>query len=240
MTVVLFRSKRRAQKQEANAENLSGRLVTLREPDSAASEAFRRVRTNLFYALVDDPPKTIVVTSAHHREGKSTVCANLGVVLAQAEKNTLVVDCDLRKPVLHKMFGGRNTWGIVNVLAGELSLQDAWWEPLAGLKVVSSGPIPLNPAELLTSRRFAEFLHQSHEEFDYVVLDAPPTLAVADATIIAAQGDGVLFVLDAQNTPKRTVRHGIRSLEAVGAKVLGTVMNNIEGSPSALYKGYPY
>jgi capsular exopolysaccharide synthesis family protein len=212
--------------------------VTLREPDSVASEAFRRVRTNLFYALVDDPPKAIVVTSAQHREGKSTVCANLGVVLAQAEKNTLMVDCDLRKPVLHKMFGERNIRGVVNVLAGELSLQDAWWEPLAGLKVVSSGPVPLYPAELLTSRRFAEFLHQAREEFDYVVLDAPPTLAVADAAIIAAQGDGVLFVLDAQNTPKRTVRRAIRSLEAVGANVLGTVMNNIEGSPRALYKGY--
>jgi capsular exopolysaccharide synthesis family protein len=212
--------------------------VTLTAPDSVASEAFRRVRTNLFYALVDDPPKAIVVTSAHHREGKSTVCANLGVVLAQAEKNTLVVDCDLRRPVLHKMFGGRNIRGIVNVLAGELSLQDAWWEPLPGLKVVSSGPVPLNPAELLTSRRFAEFLHQAREEFDYVVLDAPPTLAVADAAIIAAQGDGVLFVLDAQNTPKRTVRHGVRSLEAVGAKVLGTVMNNVKVPRTEYYRGY--
>ncbi len=212
--------------------------MTLKEPDSIASEAFRRVRTNLFYALVDDPPKAIVVTSAYHREGKSTVCANLGVVLAQAEKNTLVVDCDLRKPVLHKMFGGHNTRGIVNVLAGELGLREVWSEPLSGLKVVSSGPIPLNPAELLSSRRFAEFLHQAREEFDYVVLDAPPTLAVADAAIIAAQGDGVLFVLDAQSTPKRTVRRAIRSLEAVGAKVLGTVMSNVKVPRKAYYGGY--
>jgi capsular exopolysaccharide synthesis family protein len=199
------------------------------------------VRTNLFYALVDEPPKVITVTSPHPREGKSTVCANLGVVLAQAEKNTLVVDCDLRKPVLHKFFAGeRNLRGIVNVLAGEVGLEEVWWEPLPGLKVVSVGPVPLHPAELLSSRRFAEFLHQARGGFDYVLLDAPPTQVVADPAIIAAQGDGVLLVFDAQSTPKRTVRRSIRSLEAVGATVLGTVVNNVKGSQGAFYEGRTY
>jgi capsular exopolysaccharide synthesis family protein len=224
----------------AKAENLSGHLVTITEPDSAASEAFRTVRTNLFYAIADDPPKVISFTSARSHEGKSTVCANLGVVLAQAEKDTLVVDCDLRKPVLHKMFGERNLRGVVNILVDELSLQEVWWEPLTGLKVVSVGPVPLNPAELLSSRRFAEFLRQAREEFDYVLLDAPPTQVVADAAIIAAQGDGVLFVLDAQNTPKRIVRRGMYGLEAVGANILGTVMNNVKASQGTFYQGYTY
>jgi capsular exopolysaccharide synthesis family protein len=212
--------------------------VALREPDGAASEAFRTVRTNLFYSLVDEPPKVITVTSPHPREGKSFVCANLGVVLAQAEKNTLVVDCDLRRPVLHDFFGERNLRGIVNILAGEVGLEEVWLEPLLGLKVVCVGPVPLHPAELLTSRRFAEFLRQAREGFDYVLLDAPPTQVVADAAIIAAQGDGVLLVFDAQHTLKRTVRRSVRSLETVGANVLGTVMNNMNGSRKATYQDY--
>jgi capsular exopolysaccharide synthesis family protein len=212
--------------------------VALREPDGAASEAFRTVRTNLFYSLVDEPPKVITVTSPHPREGKSFVCANLGVVLAQAEKNTLVVDCDLRGPVLHDFFGERNLRGIVNILAGEVGLEEVWLEPLLGLKVVCVGPVPLHPAELLTSRRFAEFLRQAREGFDYVLLDAPPTQVVADAAIIAAQVDGVLLVFDAQHTLKRTVRRSVRSLEAVGANVLGTVMNNMNGSRKATYQDY--
>jgi capsular exopolysaccharide synthesis family protein len=212
--------------------------VALREPDGAASEAFRTVRTNLFYSLVDEPPKVITVTSPHPREGKSFVCANLGVVLAQAEKNTLVVDCDLRRPVLHDFFGERNLRGIVNILAGEVGLEEVWLEPLLGLKVVCVGPVPLHPAELLSSRRFAEFLRQAREGFDYVLLDAPPTQVVADAAIIAAQGDGVLLVFDAQHTLKRTVRRSVRSLEIVGANVLGTVMNNMNGSRKATYQDY--
>jgi capsular exopolysaccharide synthesis family protein len=212
--------------------------VALRDPEGAASEAFRTVRTNLFYSLVDEPPKVITVTSPHPREGKSFVCANLGVVLAQAEKNTLVVDCDLRRPVLHDFFGERNLRGIVNILAGEVGLEEVWLEPLLGLKVVCVGPVPLHPAELLSSRRFAEFLRQAREGFDYVLLDAYPTQVVADAAIIAAQGDGVLLVFDAQHTLKRTVRRSVRSLETVGANVLGTVMNNMEGSRKATYQDY--
>jgi capsular exopolysaccharide synthesis family protein len=163
------------------------------------------------------------------------VSANLSVVLAQAEKNTLVVDCDLRRPALHDFFGESNLWGIVNILAGEAGLEEVWLEPLLGLKVVGVGPVPLHPAELLSSRRFAEFLRQAREGFDYVLLDAPPTQVVADAAIIAAQGDGVLLVFDAQHTPKRTVRRSVRSLETVGANVLGTVMNNVKGSRGAIY-----
>jgi capsular exopolysaccharide synthesis family protein len=212
--------------------------VALRDPEGAASEAFRTVRTNLFYSLVDEPPKVITVTSPHPREGKSFVCANLGVVLAQAEKNTLVVDCDLRRPVLHDFFGERNLRGIVNILAGEVGLEEVWLEPLLGLKVVCVGPVPLHPAELLSSRRFAEFLRQAREGFDYVLLDASPTQVVADAAIIAAQGDGVLLVFDAQHTLKRTVRRSVRSLETVGANVLGTVMNNMNGSRKATYQDY--
>lgn len=210
------------------------------EPNDAASESFRTLRTNLLYALVDEPPKIITVTSPNPREGKSTLCANLGVVLSQADKKTLIVDCDLRRPVLHKTFGIRNIHGIVNVLVGEHSLKEVWQEPMLGLKVVTVGPISLNPAELLSSKRFANFLQQVRQDFDYVLLDAPPTELVADPAIIAAQGDGVLLVFDAQNTRKDAVRRSIRSLEAVGAKILGTVMNNVNSKKGRYYQGYTY
>ncbi len=231
---------RRRQRKEDETRDLSGRLITLMDSMSVAAEAYRSLRTNLLYALVDDPPKVIVLTSPGPREGKSTTCANLGVVLAQADKKTLMIDCDLRKPVLHKVFGLRNMRGVVDVLVGQRSLQEVWQEPLSGLKVVTVGPVPPNPAELLGSRRFADFLAGVRGNFDYVLIDAPPVGLVSDPAILATQGDGVLLVLDAQGTRKGALRESMRSLEAVGANVLGTVMNNIRKGKGGYYYSYKY
>lgn len=232
----MFRS-RKPRKDIIEVGDLSGRLVTILEPASAASEAYRTLRTNLLYSLVDFPPKVIVLTSPEPREGKSTTCANLGVVLAQADKKTLLVDCDLRKPVLHKVFKLRNVHGIVSVLVGERNLEEVWHEPLAGLTVLTTGPIPPNPAELLGSRRFAEFLDSVREKFDYVLLDAPPVRIVSDPAILATQGDGVLLVIDSQNTSKGSARQALHSLETVGTVVLGTIVNNVKISKDEYY-GY--
>jgi capsular exopolysaccharide synthesis family protein len=230
---------RRAQREiETSPDELAGRLVTVLEPKSAASEAYRTLRTNLLYALVDNPPKVIVLTSPGPGEGKSTTCANLGVVLAQAGREVLIVDCDLRKPVMHKFFGLRNLYGIVDVLVQEREVQRVWAEPvegLKGLKVVPVGRIPPNPTEMLGTRRFSELLASLREQFDYVLVDAPPIGPVSDPTILAIQGDGVLLVSDAQKTRKESVRHAMRSLRAVGANVLGTVMNNVKASRDDYY-----
>jgi receptor protein-tyrosine kinase len=161
-------------------------------------------------------------------------------VLAQADKRTLIVDCDLRRPVIHKVFDLRNIDGLTNVLTGERELPEVWREPLKNLTVLTVGPIPLNPAEVLGSRRFSQFLDRVRREFDYVLLDAPPTHLVSDPMVLASQGDGVLLVLDAQNTGKGAVRKSLRSLEAVGANILGTVMNNQEGSNVGGYYRYTY
>src|SRR5215211_5185279 len=199
---------------EAETDELPGRLVTALDPTSAAAEAYRTVRTNL------------------------------GVVLAQAGKNTLILDCDFRKPVIHRLFSFRNIRGVVDALAGERKLQENWKEPMEGLKVVPVGPVPPNPTELLGTRRFSELLASLREEFDYVLIDAPPVGMVSDPAILATQGDGVLLVSDAQNTRKGSVRQAMRSLEAVGAPVLGTVMNNVETSEAGYYhyryRGYTY
>jgi capsular exopolysaccharide synthesis family protein len=213
---------------DREANGFSEGLATIQDPFGAASEAYRMLRTNLFYALVDTPPKVIVLTSAGHGEGKSTTTANLGVTLAQAGKKTLLLDCDLRKPTLHKLFRTRNSVGLVDILIGERGPQEVWSEPIPRLKLVPSGPPPPNPAELLSSRRLAEFLGQLRQEFEYVLVDTPPVGRVSDSAVLAANGDGVLLVLDSQHTRKRSLRQALHSLEGVGANVLGTVMNNYE------------
>jgi receptor protein-tyrosine kinase len=162
-------------------------------------------------------------------------------VLTQLQNNNvLLVDCDLRKPVLHKIFGYRNLTGIVSVLAGEYSMQDVWHGPEPGLKLITVGPIPPNPAELLSSQRFANFIEQARKEFDYVVLDASPIELVTDPTILAALCDGVLLVINAQTTRKRSARRSVQRLEAVGAQILGTVMNDAEGSVGSYYSSTYY
>lgn len=231
------RLSRRARREEETGD-LSGRLISLSDPFDGASEAYRSLRTNLFYSIADTPPKVIVLTSHAPREGKSTVCANLGVVLAQANKKILIVDCDLRKPVLHRVFGLRNIHGLMNVLAEEHDLQEAWQEPLKNLKVLTVGPIPPNPAEVLSSQRFARFLDRVRREFDYVLIDAPPTNQVSDPVILASQGDGVLLVLDVQSSKKGAILKSLHDLRSVGANILGTVMNNDKGSKGGYDYGY--
>ena len=223
-----------------SAEELAARVVTNSEPASVASEAYRTLRTNLIYSHVDVPPKVIVLTSPGSGEGKSTSCANLGVVLAQTGKAVLILDCDFRKPVMHKFFGMRNLIGLVDVLAGERKLQEVTSQPLEGLTVAPAGRIPPNPSELLGAQRFKQLLTGARQEFDYVLVDAPPVGIVSDAAIVATQGDGVLLVLDAQNTRKRAVQQALRNLDNVGASVLGTVMNNVKVLNGEHHDSYEY
>ena len=196
------------------------------------------LRTNLLYSSSDAPPKSILLTSAGRGEGKSTTCANLGVVLAQIGKDTLVVDCDFRSPAQHRIFGLSNTWGIENVLLGDRSLQEVWSELMQGLKVVTSGPPPPDPAVVLGSQAFAAFLASARAKFDFVLLDSPPILAVADPVILGAQVDGVLLVVDSRATHRRFLKGAVRSLDTVGAPVLGTVMNKVGDSKDSYYSYY--
>ncbi len=216
-----------ARKEEDEAYTFDERLVTVSGPASAAAKAYRDLRTNLLlYTLTDEPPKVIVLTSPGPCEDRSTTCANLGVVLAQASKNTLIIDFDFRKPALHKIFGLHNSLGIVDALVGKRSLQEVCQEPVPGLKVVCSGLVPPEPAEVLGIRHFAEFLHRVRQEFDYVLIDIPPVEVFSGSPILASKSDGVLLVLDARKTSKESIHQSMRKLEGAGAKVLGTVVNN--------------
>ena len=222
--------------------SFSSNLVTILAPDSVPAEAYRTLRANLLYAQVDAPPKVIALTSSGPQEGKSTTCVNLGVVLAQAGKRTLILEGDLRRPTIHKIFGLRNIRGLMNVVLRENSLKEIAQEPFPGLRVVPLGPMPPNPAEILSSERFGELIEQARREFDYVLIDTPPVEVVSDVAILATQVDGILFTLDARNTQKGAVRRSVRSLETVGARIIGTVTNNFKVSKDAYasYGGYSY
>lgn len=227
------------EKQKSPGE-LSDRLVSLSDFSGQAAEAYRTLRTSLLYSAVDDPPRVIVITSPGQKEGKSTTCANLAVSLAQAEKSVILIDCDLRKPVVHGIFNLRNSKGLVNALVGTDRVESLWCSPVGNLKVLTSGPVPPNPTELLGSERFSALLADLRETFDYVLIDAPPVQLVSDPAIVASQADGVILVLDAQSTRKLSAKRSMRSLEAVGAKVLGTVMNNVKPARDGTYGGYSY
>lgn len=218
-------------------------LITLTDPDGGAAEDYRSLRTSLIYSIAGDRPRAIAVSSPGPGEGKSTTAANLAVSLAQAGKSTLVVDADLRRPQIHAAFSARNLRGLVNVLVGEMTFAEAVQEgPLVDLSLLTSGPLPPNPAELLSSAGFSGVLDEARRSYEYVILDTPSVGAVADASVIAAQSDGVLLVIDTQRTRKSSVRHAAHELESVGARLLGTVMNNVRAGRRGYYgyRGYYY
>jgi capsular exopolysaccharide synthesis family protein len=212
---------------ERMGEDFPGALVTLSDPTGAAADAYRVLGANLHYALADQSSRVIALTSPGPGEGKTTVCANLGVVLAQADKSVLIVDCDLHKPAMHGVFGVRNLQGLEDVLSGGHRLEEVQHEMMPGLRVVTAGPVPPYPAELLGSRRFKEFSHQVSNEFDYVLVDSPSMSTVPDSLMLTAQSDGVLVVLDAEYTRKEALRRAIHGLEGAGANILGTVVSNV-------------
>lgn len=203
-------------------------LVTLTDPRSPVSEAYRTLRTNLEFSSLDEPVRTLVVTSPGAEEGKSTVLANLAVTLAQGGKQVILLDCDLRRPAQHTLFGLDNATGLTTMMLAE----DAWSDPplretpVDGLRVLSAGPLPPNPAELLGSRRMKETMAALLEQADVLLFDAPPVLAVTDALVLAVQTDGVLLVVKAGGTRREHIQQAKERLERVNARIVGAVLNN--------------
>ena len=219
--------------EDEQRNGFSGGLVAAREPAGVASEAYRVLRTKLLYPLAGSPPKVIVLTSADRREGRTTTAANLGATLAQAGNKVLVVDCDLRNPALHRMLGLKNTRGLANILLGEQRAQEVWQEPIPGLKLISAGPLPPDPTDLLSSRRLTQLLEEMRQEFDYVLVDTPP-VGPADSFVLTAHADAVLLIVHSERTRKEALQQALRDLQSVEANVLGTVVNGF-GAPQDGY-----
>ena len=214
-------------------------LITVANPRSPISEAYRTLRTNLEFSSLDKVIRSMMVTSAAPEEGKSTTLANLAVTTAQAGKKVILVDCDLRRPSLHQIFNARAAPGFTDMmrddtLMGKPPLQDT---SVANLRLLASGTIPPNPSELLASRRMGEVIAALQALADVVLFDAPPIVAVTDAAVLASKVDAVLLVVSAGKTKREHAKKAKALLEKVNAHLIGTVLNNVKGEAS-LYQYY--
>jgi len=220
--------------------NVSGRsLITHNNPLSPISEQFRTIRTNLQFASIDGDLRTIMVTSSSPAEGKSTTTANLAVVYAQQGKKVLLVDADLRKPTIHYTFKVDNRTGLTNILTGQNSLEDSVASSnIENLDLLSSGPIPPNPAELLGSQSMERFMEEAKNMYDVVVFDTPPVLAVTDGQILANRCDGVMLVIKSKYTEVEAAQKAKELLNNANAKLLGVVLNHKELKESNYYYYY--
>ena len=215
--------------------------ISFEDDNSAIAEAFRKLRTNLQFLAVDNPPRVIVVTSSTPSEGKSTTAINIALALAEAEHNVLIVDGDMRRPTLHKNLDLVAPVGFSTVLSGQASLEEALQKTqFSGLTALTSGAIPPNPSELLASLSAKKLLVEMRSQFDYVIVDSTPLLAVTDAAILAAAADGVLVMVRFGQTKRDQVVHAVGNLESVGASVLGAVftMMPARGNTSYSYSYY--
>ncbi len=204
-------------------------LITHERPKSLVSEAYRSLRTNLGFTEIDQKCRTILLSSPNPMDGKSITTANLAVVLAQAGHKVILVDCDLRKPTQHQIFDLENQRGVTNCLMQNLEVAEvAQATPVENLKILSSGPIPPNPTEILNSQSTRAFWGRLQEESDYILIDGPPVLAVADASILAGQVDGVILVLWSGQSRIDAARQAKEQLNRAGANLIGVVLNRVE------------
>lgn len=208
-------------------------LICALEPSSSAIEAFRHVRTSLFFARPAEESRLLLVTSSGPNEGKTTVASNLALTIAQSRKRVLLVDADFRRPQIHRSFGLDNKVGLSSVLVGERTLDQALQKTVHDLNIIENldiltcGPIPLNPTELLESSATQRFFHEIRERYDRILLDAPPVLFVSDASIMGAICDGVILVARANRNTRAQVARARKQLEKVNARIIGSILNGV-------------
>src|SRR3989441_3017372 len=219
-------------------------LVAQHLPKSQMAEAFRALRTSILLSQADHPPQVILVTSALPREGKTTAAANLAVTLAQLGDSTVIVDADLRKPGIRRLLnlGGGKYAGLSSYLAGVSSL-DLVCVPhptIPNLVAIPTGPIPPNPADLLSSHTLADGIAELRTKFKFIVIDSPPVMAATDAVILSVQTDGVLLVVRSGETPKAAFTRTRDLLNSVKCRILGVVLNAVDASAPDYYYSYRY
>ncbi|WP_260681900.1 CpsD/CapB family tyrosine-protein kinase [Alkalicoccobacillus porphyridii] len=202
-------------------------LVADLHKHSPISEQYRTIRTNIEYSSVDKDLRSFVVTSAGPSEGKSTTVANLAIVMAQNGQKVLVVDADMRRPTVHYTFAIPNTRGLTNVLSKQTSLEEASQQTtIENLFILTCGPIPPNPAELINSQMMEIVLREALEQFDVVFFDAPPVMAVTDAQLLANKADGTIIVTSSGKTDREELIKTKELLTKTNANLLGVILNN--------------
>jgi len=219
----------KADGKKGEVEDIGKRLITHNKPRSPISESYRSLRTNLQFASVDGEIKTVIITSPAPREGKTLTASNLAIAQAQAGRKTLLIDTDLRKPMIHNLFNLEKRDGISRVLTGELKLDAAIKKTdIENLYVVTSGPIPPNPSELLGSKRMKDILNELKERFDTIVLDSPPMIAVTDPIVLGQEVDGMVLVVRSGRTSMEIAEKSKNNAEYAKIKLLGCVLNDVD------------
>lgn len=214
-------------------------IISIVNPKSPEAEAYRTLRTNLQFSSVDTELKTILVASSNASEGKSTTVCNLAVSFAQIGKKVLLIEGDLRRPRLHKYLTLSNQTGISNVLAQQVTAEAVVQKTVLDIEVLTSGPIPPNPAELLSSQRMKQLIEDLKNQYDLIIIDAPPVGVVTDAAILSTLVDGTLMVVASHETDSDLALRSIKLLQNVEARILGTVLTKVPADSKGYY-GYQY
>jgi len=206
--------------------------ITMEERHSPMAEAYRHLRTSLLFSSAGKPPQTILVTSSQPSEGKTTTAINTAITLAQSDADVVIIDCDLRRPRLHSHFGLENQQGLTNYLSGDKNADKLMrtYADLPRLKIITSGPIPPNPAELLSSNEMRNLLQYLSGRFKHVVIDSPPAISFTDAAILSTLVDGVVLVAMANKSSIHLMRQFKQRVSAIGARIYGVVLNGIKSN----------
>lgn len=216
-------------------------LISMVNPKSPVSEAYRLMRTNIEFSAIDERLQVIMATSATPGEGKSTTISNLAIVYAQADKRVLLIDADMRKPTMHHTFRISNRVGLSTVLSRQCDPDEGVQRTaVPNLYVMGSGPIPPNPSEMVGSQRMITMLEEFRKQFDIILIDTPPVLAVTDAQLTATRSDGVIMVLDSGAVKREAAIKAKQQLEQVNARLLGVVLNNVKRNKQEGYYYYYY
>jgi len=203
-------------------------LITLQDPTSSVSEAYRTLRMNLIFAAVDKPLRTLLITSPGPDEGKSTTLANLGVTFAQIDRRVILADCDLRHPCLHHFFGLNNQHGLTDMMMDEQAMEEPRLQETSvpNLWLLASGALPARPSDLLGSRKMESAISRLCDRADIVLFDAPPIMVASDALVLATKVDGVLLTFCAGKTKRQQAQEAIDRLRRVNAFIVGSVLTN--------------
>lgn len=216
-------------------------IITHENPKSPVSEAYRVLRTNILFSSFDKPIKTLVVTSAGPGEGKSTTILNLAVTFAQQGSRVLLIDADLRKPKIHRLLMLDNSTGLTNLLSTRGDYKDYIKEcRIENLSILLSGAIPPNPSELLMSNSMKQFIQQVREDYDIILIDAPPAINVTDAAIISTYVDGTVLVAASGFVEREAVIRAKEILDKVNANIIGVVLNKVDKKTTGRYQCYEY
>lgn len=214
-------------------------LITVTQPKSPIAEQYRTIRTNIEFMAVDKEIQVLLVTSATQSEGKSTTSSNLAVAYAQQGKSVLIIDTDMRRPTVHYTFKVANGLGLSSLLTRQAELEKAIIPTkIDNLSILTAGPIPPNPAELLSSKAMGNLIGQLREKYNVIILDAPPLLQVADSRITSKLTDGVVLVVSCVTSDRQLVLKAKEQLEMAEAKILGVVLNRRELTDDSAYQYY--